>query len=83
MTATYIKNRVPSPKIQDKTLFDIMHKFSPSVKHMRVLGCRAYVLPTKEKRLKWDPKAREGLFMGRAEMSKAYRVFDIEAGTRW
>lgn len=33
-----------------------------------------------EKRLKWDPKARVGIFMGYEEVSKAYRVFDIEAG---
>ena len=30
---------------------------------MRVLGCRAYVLTPKEKRLKWEPKARDGLSM--------------------
>ena len=47
---------------------------------MRVLGCRVYVLTPKEKRRKWDPKAREGLFMGYEDMSKAYRAFDIEAG---
>ena len=80
MTAIYIKNRLPSPKIQDKTPFEIMYKSKPSVKHMRVFGCRAYVLTPKEKRLKWDPKAREGLFMGYEEASKAYRVFDMEAG---
>ena len=80
MTAIYIKNRLPSPKIQDKTPFEIMYKSKPSVKHMRVFGCRAYVFTPKEKRLKWDPKAREGLFMGYEEASKAYRVFDMEAG---
>ena len=80
MTAIYIKNRLPSPKIQDKTPFEIMYKSKPSVKHMRVFGCRAYVLTPKEKRLEWDPNAREGLFMGYEEASKAYRVFDMEAG---
>ncbi|POM72839.1 mitochondrial protein [Phytophthora palmivora] len=32
------------------------------------------------KRLKWDPKAREGIFLGYEEVSKAYRVYVIEAG---
>ncbi|KAE9342671.1 hypothetical protein PR003_g9343 [Phytophthora rubi] len=27
---------------------------------MRIFGCKAYVLTPKEKRLKWDPKRREG-----------------------
>ena len=80
MTAIYIKNRLPSPKYQDQTPFEIVNKFRPSVKHMRIFGCRAYVLTPKEKRSKWDPKAREGLFMGYEEVSKAYRVYDIEAG---
>ncbi|KAG6616458.1 Integrase catalytic core protein [Phytophthora cinnamomi] len=80
MTAIYIKNRLPSPKSPDKTPFEIVYKSKPNVKHMRIFGCKAYVLTPKEKRLKWDPKAREGIFMGYKERSKAYRVYDIEAG---
>ena len=37
------------------------------------------MLTLKEKRSKWDPKAREGLFMGYEEVSKAYLTYDIEA----
>ncbi|KAF0688450.1 hypothetical protein As57867_019868, partial [Aphanomyces stellatus] len=80
MTAIYVKNRLPSPKIENKTPYEIVYKSKPSVKHMRVFGCRTYVLTPKEKRLKWDPKARAGVFMGYEEVSKAYRVYDIEAG---
>ncbi|KAG3044650.1 hypothetical protein PC122_g24790 [Phytophthora cactorum] len=80
MTTIYVENRLPSPKIENKNPFEIVYKFKPSVKHMRVFGCRTYVLTPKEKRLKWDPKARAGLFMGYEEVSKAYRVYDIEAG---
>uniref|UniRef100_A0AAV1U9X3 Integrase catalytic domain-containing protein n=1 Tax=Peronospora matthiolae TaxID=2874970 RepID=A0AAV1U9X3_9STRA len=79
MTAIYIKNRLPSPKIDHKTPFEIVYKSKPSVKHMRMFGCRAFILTPREKRLKWDPKAREGMFMGYEEASKAYRVYDIEA----
>ncbi|KAG6590579.1 Copia protein [Phytophthora cinnamomi] len=67
MTAIYIKNRLPSPKSPDKTPFEIVYKSKPNVKHMRIFGCKAYVLTPKEKRLKWDPKAREGIFMGYEE----------------
>uniref|UniRef100_A0AAV1VG57 Retroviral polymerase SH3-like domain-containing protein n=1 Tax=Peronospora matthiolae TaxID=2874970 RepID=A0AAV1VG57_9STRA len=79
MTAIYIKNRLPSPTCQDQTPFEIVNAFRPSVKHMRVFGCRTFALTPKEKRSKWDPKAREGLLMGYEEVSKAYRVYDIEA----
>ena len=80
MTAIYIKNRLPSPKIASKTPFEIVYKSKPSVKHIRVFGCRTYNLTPKEKRCKWDAKARVGVFMGYEEVSKAYRVYDIEAG---
>ena len=79
MTAIYIKNRLPSPKCEDKTPFEIVNGFRPSVKHMRVFGCQVFMLTPKEKRSKWDPKAREGLFVGYEEVSKAYRIYDIEA----
>ncbi|KAG2810460.1 hypothetical protein PC113_g23763 [Phytophthora cactorum] len=68
MTAIYVKNRLPSPKIEHKTPFEIVYKSKPSVKHMRVFGCRTYILTPKEKRLKWDPKARAGLFLGYEEV---------------
>ena len=80
MTAIYIKNRLPSPKVIHKTPFEIVYSVKPSVKHMRAFGCQTYILTPKEKRLKWDPKARVGIFLGYKEVSKAYRVYDIEAG---
>uniref|UniRef100_H3H842 Integrase catalytic domain-containing protein n=1 Tax=Phytophthora ramorum TaxID=164328 RepID=H3H842_PHYRM len=82
MTAIYVKNRLPSPKVEHKTPFEIVYKSKPSVKHMRVFGCQTYILTPKEKRRKWDPKARAGLFLGYEEVSKAYRLYDIEAGQR-
>ena len=72
MTAIYVKNRLPSPNIPNMTPFDIVCKSKPSVKHMRVFGCQAYILTPSEKRLKWDPKARVGIFVGYEEVSKAY-----------
>ncbi|CAI5732013.1 unnamed protein product [Peronospora farinosa] len=80
MAAIYIKNRLPSPKIASKTPFEFVYKSMPSVKHIRVFGCWAYILTPKEKRCKWDAKACVGVFMGYEEVSKAYRVYDIEAG---
>uniref|UniRef100_A0AAV1UAX1 Integrase catalytic domain-containing protein n=1 Tax=Peronospora matthiolae TaxID=2874970 RepID=A0AAV1UAX1_9STRA len=80
MTVIYVKNRLPSPKVVHKTPFEIVYNSKPSVKHMRVFGCQTFILTPKEKRLKWDPKTRAGIFVYYEEVSKAYRVFDIEAG---
>ncbi|KAG2758442.1 hypothetical protein Pcac1_g29426 [Phytophthora cactorum] len=44
MTAIYVKNRLPSPKIERTRLrSSIVYKSKPSVKHMRVFGCRTYI----------------------------------------
>uniref|UniRef100_A0AAV1U9M7 Reverse transcriptase Ty1/copia-type domain-containing protein n=1 Tax=Peronospora matthiolae TaxID=2874970 RepID=A0AAV1U9M7_9STRA len=80
MTAIYVKNRLPSPKDVHKTPFEIVHNSKPSVNHMRVFDCQVYILSPEKKRLKWDPKARTGIFLGYEEAYKAYHVYDIEAG---
>uniref|UniRef100_A0AAV1TSR5 Integrase catalytic domain-containing protein n=1 Tax=Peronospora matthiolae TaxID=2874970 RepID=A0AAV1TSR5_9STRA len=80
VTAIYVKNRLPSPEVVHKTPFEIVYNSKPSVKHMRAFGFQTYILTPKESRLKWDPKARAGIFLGYEEASKAYRVYDIEAG---
>ena len=64
MTSIYVKNRLPSPKILNMTPFEIVCGSKPSVKHMRVFGCHAYILTLREKRLNWDPKARIVIFYG-------------------
>ena len=78
MTAICTKNRLHSPKCQDKTPFEIVNGFRPSVKHTRVFGCQVFMLTPKEKRSKWDPKAREAPCVGYEEVSKAYQIYDIE-----
>uniref|UniRef100_A0AAV1TY31 Integrase catalytic domain-containing protein n=1 Tax=Peronospora matthiolae TaxID=2874970 RepID=A0AAV1TY31_9STRA len=82
MTAIYVKNRLPSPKVMHKTPFEIVHNSKPSVKHMRVFGCQVYILTPKEKRLKWDPKARTGIFLGYEEASKRIAFMTSRRG-RW
>uniref|UniRef100_A0AAV1TGL9 Retroviral polymerase SH3-like domain-containing protein n=1 Tax=Peronospora matthiolae TaxID=2874970 RepID=A0AAV1TGL9_9STRA len=79
MTAIYVKNRLPSPRVVHKTPFEIAYNLKPSVKHMRTFGCQTHILKPKENRLTWDPKACAGMFVGYEEVSKAYRVYEIKA----
>uniref|UniRef100_A0AAV1VHN2 Integrase catalytic domain-containing protein n=1 Tax=Peronospora matthiolae TaxID=2874970 RepID=A0AAV1VHN2_9STRA len=84
MTAIYIKNRLPSPKIDHKTPFEIVYKSKPSVKHMRVFGCRAFILTPREKRLKWDPKAREGIpLQSRVDEGAGELEYVVARGVMW
>lgn len=44
-------------------------------KDMKVFGTRVYVHISKQTRLKWDAKAKAGIFVGYSEESKGYRVW--------
>ena len=48
--------------------------FGASIKHLRVLGCTAYVFIPKTSRVKGDRKCLKGIFMGYCEEQKAYKV---------
>ena len=69
--AIYIKNRLPSPKSDTKTPYEMVYGHKPNIQHMRVFGCLAYALTPKEKRLKWDPKSHQCVFVGYEESAKA------------
>ena len=77
-TAIYIRNRMPTARLQDKTPYEEVYNGKPDMKQLRVFGCIVYALTPSELRRKWDPKSTKGLFMGYEENSKAYRVFDLK-----
>lgn len=77
-TAAYTVNRLPNSARKDKTPYEILHGQRPSVGHMRVFGSRGFVHVDDSRRAKWDAKAHRCVFLGYAESSKAYRVWDEE-----
>eukprot|EP00253_Pinus_taeda_P025831 PITA_25831 len=48
-TACYLVNRSPSPALDDKTPQEVWTSKKPSLSHLRVFGCDAYVHVPKEK----------------------------------
>ncbi|GBP63868.1 Retrovirus-related Pol polyprotein from transposon RE1; Endonuclease RE1 [Eumeta japonica] len=50
----------------------------PNLSHVRIFGSKVMMHISKEKRLKWDEKARELILVGYAENVKGYRVYDSE-----
>lgn len=75
-TAVYILNRCPTKVVPGKTPEEEWSGIKPNLKHLKVFGCEAMVHVPKQKRDKWDPKAKKLLFMGYAEDSKGYRLID-------
>jgi hypothetical protein len=55
-TACYLVNRSPSLALDDKTPHEVWSGKKPSLQHLRVFGCDAYVHVPKENRSKLDKK---------------------------
>lgn len=75
-TAVYLLNRCPTRALSNTVPEEIWTKTKPDLSHLRIFGCEAMVHIPKEKRDKWDPKAKELLFMGYSENGKGYRLID-------
>ena len=78
-TSVYVRNRVTSRALQVKTTpHHIWMKSTPNVGHLQVFGSKCwYTLPKLELR-KLDLRAREAMFLGYSQCSKAYKLWDGE-----
>jgi hypothetical protein len=77
VTAVYILNRSPTKALNDRTPYEAWHGRKPVVSHLRVFGCLTF---TKELGHigKLDDRSTPGVFIGYAEDSKTYHIFDPE-----
>jgi transposase InsO family protein len=75
VTTVYILNCSPSKALNDRTPYEAWHGRKPAVSHRRVFGCLTFA-----KELghigKLDNRSISGVFIGYAEVSKAYRILD-------
>eukprot|EP00253_Pinus_taeda_P023030 PITA_23030 len=62
-TTCYLVNRSPSSALGDKTPQEVWPSKKPSLSHLRVFGCDAYVHVPKEKRTKLDSKFEKCIFI--------------------
>lgn len=75
-TAVYLVNRLPCKGLENCTPEEGWSGRKPTLKHLKVFGCKAIVQIPKEKRKKLDAKGKELLFVGYSDKSKAYRFID-------
>ncbi|KAJ9557371.1 hypothetical protein OSB04_011985 [Centaurea solstitialis] len=80
-TACYTKNRTLIVKRTGKRAYEMIEKRKPDIKHLRVFGCKCYILNDRDDLGKFDPKADESIFIGYSPHSKAYRVYNKRSQT--
>ena len=76
--AAYILNRTRKTSL-NKSPYELWHGKKPSISYFRIFGTEVYYHIPKQKRLKWDQKAKLGLFAGYDEGVKGFKVLIPES----
>jgi hypothetical protein len=75
----YVSNRLSTSSIKSMlTPEEVWSGVKPSIKHIKVFGCNAFVHVRKEERGKLDSKTTKAIYLRYNEQQHGYLVFDIE-----
>lgn len=76
-TACHVSNHIFLQAFLNKTSYELRYGRPPKVSHFKVFGCRCFVL--KQGNLdKFESRSSDGVFLGYALHSHAYRVLNLE-----
>lgn len=75
-TACYLVNKSPSSVLEDKIPQEVWIGKKPTLSHLRVFGCDAYVHVPKEKQTKLDSKSEKCIFIGYKDGLKGYKLWN-------
>lgn len=75
-TTCYVQNRVLIHIFLGKTSHELWFEKSPTVKHLRVFGCKVFILNTKDHLGKFTAKVDEDILVGYSLISKVYRIYN-------
>ena len=78
-TTFYLVKRSPRLALIDKNSQEVWIGKKPSIKHLKVFGCDAYVHVPKGKRTKLDNKAKKCIFIGYKYGMKGYKIWNLIA----
>ncbi|WVZ96872.1 LOW QUALITY PROTEIN: hypothetical protein U9M48_042455 [Paspalum notatum var. saurae] len=78
-TACYIANRIFLRAFLGKTSYELRFGRQPSVKHLQAFGCKCFVLKKAGHLDKFESRCLDGIFLGYAPNSRAFRVWILEA----
>jgi hypothetical protein len=76
--ACYLVKISPSSALDDKTPQEVWTSKKPSLTHLKVFGCEAYVHVPKENRSKLDKKDEKCIFIGYKDGLKGYKIWNLK-----
>ncbi|WVZ83047.1 hypothetical protein U9M48_030231 [Paspalum notatum var. saurae] len=77
--ACCIANRIFLRAFLRKTSYELRFGRQPSVNHLRAFGCRCFVLKKAGHTDKFESRCLDGIFLGYASSSRAFRMWILEA----
>ena len=75
-TSVYILNRCLSTKNKIKSAYELLNKRKPSLKHMKIFGCKCFYI-IKNNKNKLLPRSKIAIFLGYNNEHQAYNLLDI------
>jgi hypothetical protein len=76
---TDLLNMTPSTTNQ-RTPYELWHNRKPTVIHLRVFGCKAFVHVPEERRDKLDPRATICMYLGLPDQKRGFRLMNVNTG---
>jgi histone deacetylase 1/2 len=76
LTATYLINRLPSPTLNYKSPFFLLHLQIPDYKSLKTFGCACFPFLRPYNTQKMDFHSRECVFLGYSPNHKGYKCLD-------
>lgn len=74
-TAVYVLNRTGTNSISGKNPHELWHSRTANKLEYRIFGTETFTHVPKQKRTKWEAKAKKGVFVGYDENIKGFRVY--------
>ena len=75
-TTCHASNRLYLRKLKNKTPYELLIGRKPNVKYFRVFSCKCFILNKKSRLAKFESRTYEGIYVGYASNSHAYRVLN-------
>ena len=73
----YLKNQSPTSALVEKTTHDVWSGKKPSIAHLIIFGCDAFMHVPKEKMNKMDNKEEKCIFVGHKDGIKGYKLWNL------
>jgi hypothetical protein len=75
-TTCHASNRVYLHRLLMKTPYELLIGRKPIISYFRVFGCKCFIFKKRKHLGKFESRVDEGMLVGYASNSKAYRVFN-------